>query len=89
LFQQTFEGCIALPELREAATLSELLLIEEQSIWRLLDIMSEATGCKGLSCVCFNYSLFEIVIDLEQEWGGWLLLVRRLYISRVLLQDVK
>jgi hypothetical protein len=38
---------VALPKLHEAGTLSELFLIEEQSLWILLDIISEPDGCKG------------------------------------------
>jgi hypothetical protein len=45
--RQTLQWRIAPPKLHEAGTLSEFLLIEEQSVWTLVDIMSEPDGCKG------------------------------------------
>jgi hypothetical protein len=45
--RQTLQWRIALPELREAGTLSELFLVEEQSILILLDVMSKPDGCKS------------------------------------------
>jgi hypothetical protein len=89
LFPYTLEGCIALPELHEAATLSELFLVEEQSIRYLIDVMNEANGCKDSPYVDFNHTLFEVVIDLEQECGSWLLFDQRLETSSVFLQGTK
>jgi hypothetical protein len=63
------QGCIALPRFHEAAIFLKLFLVEEQSIRRLLDVMSETNSCKGFSCIDFNDNLFEIVMDLEQECG--------------------
>jgi hypothetical protein len=51
--------------------------------------MNEANGCKGFPYADFNHSLFEVVIDLEPECGGWLLLDQRLETSNVLLQGAE
>jgi hypothetical protein len=63
--QQTLQWRIALAELREAGTLPGLFLVEEQSIWILLDIMSKPDGCKNAPDIDFHHRLFEVVIDLE------------------------
>jgi hypothetical protein len=39
--------------------------------------------------VDFHHRLFEIVIDLDYECGGWLLLVKRTEISSMLFQGAK
>jgi hypothetical protein len=74
--RQTFQWRIAIPNLGEAGTLSELFLIKKYSVRTLLDVMSEPDGCKGSPDIEFNHDLFEIVIDLKKERGGWLLLVQ-------------
>jgi hypothetical protein len=38
--------------------------------------MSKPDGCKSASDVDFRNRLFEVVIDLEQKCGGWLLLLK-------------
>jgi hypothetical protein len=67
--RQTPQSRVALPMLHEAGILSEFFLIEEQSVWTLLDIMSEPDGFKSFSYINFNQGLLEVVIDLEQERG--------------------
>jgi hypothetical protein len=69
--------------------LSELFLIEEPSVWTLLDMMSEPDGCKGFRYVNFNHGLFEVLIDFEQERGPWLLLVEHLETVSMLFQGAK
>jgi hypothetical protein len=41
---QILQKRVALPELHEAATLSELFLIEKQSVWILGNVMGESNG---------------------------------------------
>jgi hypothetical protein len=51
--------------------------------------MSEPDGRKGLRYLNFNHGLFEVVIDLEQERGRWLLLVKHLETVSMLFQGAK
>jgi hypothetical protein len=69
--------------------LSELFLIEEQSIWILLDIISKPDGLKRITDIEFYHRLFDVVIDLESECGDWLLLLKRLEISTMFSQGAK
>jgi hypothetical protein len=51
--------------------------------------MSEPDGYKGFPYVNFNHGLFEVVIDLEQERGRWLLLVKHFETVNMLFQGAK
>jgi hypothetical protein len=42
--RQALQRRVALPELHEAATLSELFLIEKQSVWIFGNVMDELNG---------------------------------------------
>jgi hypothetical protein len=48
--------------------------------------MSEPDGCKSAPDVDFYHRLFKIVIDLDYECGGWLLLVKHPEISSILFK---
>jgi hypothetical protein len=39
--------------------------------------MNKSDGCKSVPDVDFHHRLFEVVIDLDHECGGWLPLVKR------------
>jgi hypothetical protein len=47
--------------------LSELFLIEEQSIRNLIDVANEANDYKGSLSVDFHHRLLEVGIDFEEE----------------------
>jgi hypothetical protein len=80
---------LALPQLHEPETLSELFLIEEQSVWTLFDVTSECDEYKGFRCIDFNHGLFEVVIDLERERVRLLLLVKYFETVSMLFQGPK
>jgi hypothetical protein len=70
LLRQTLEWHLALAELHETGTSSELFLIEEQSIRNLVDVMNESIGCKGFPHAYFHHQLFKIAMDIEEESTG-------------------
>jgi hypothetical protein len=55
----------------------------------LLDVVSEPNGCKGFPDIGFNAGLFEVVIDLEKESGGSLLLGQGFEASGMPFQNAK
>jgi hypothetical protein len=89
ILRQTLHWGSAFPYLHEARPLSQLFLIEEPSIRILLHVISEPYGQKDYPDINFNQNLFEVVIDLEQECGGWLLLFKGAETSSMLLQGAK
>jgi hypothetical protein len=66
--------------------LSQLFLIEEQSVGLLVNVMNESDGQKSAPVIDFHHRLFEIVIDFDYECGGWLLLVKRTQTNNMLFE---
>jgi hypothetical protein len=55
----------------------------------LLHFMSESNYCKDALYIYFNHSLFEVMIDFEQECGPRLFLVQSAETRRILRQGAK
>jgi hypothetical protein len=67
LLQQIRLRCMTLAELCEEMILSELLLIEEQSIRNLVDMMNEPNGYKSIPSIDFHPRVFEVAMNFEEE----------------------
>jgi hypothetical protein len=89
VLRRTLQRRVALPKHDEAGTLSELFLIEKESVRTFLDVINEFDSCKGSPDIDFNPGLFKILIDLEKETGARFLPVQGFETSSMPFQGVK
>jgi hypothetical protein len=89
LFDRLSNGVLRSQSSAKSGLCRNYSLPKSNPIRILLDVMSKPDGCQSVPDVHFHHYLFEVVIDLWQECGGWLLFLKRPETSSMFCQGAK